>query len=64
MLTGRQQRSELSHFEVIEMRGRTCGKYQRERREELTEMLGRFSQTVSLVSPSLKSFIGLECENI
>lgn len=48
------------HFEVIEMRGGTGGKYQGELSKELVELLERFTQTVSLSSPSLKYFLDLK----
>lgn len=40
------------------------GKYQGELSKELVELLKRFTQTVSLSSPSLKYFLGLESEYI
>lgn len=52
------------HFEVIEMRREMGGKYHGELSKELVELLKRFTQTVSLSSPSLKNFLGLESENI
>lgn len=48
------------HFEVIEMRGGTGGKYQGELSKELVELLERFTQTVSLSSPSEVFFFYLK----